>query len=161
MGISYRLVSVSEENKARRQVVVHNFPVEHVFADIADQLVGKRCCLLHQGNDSVQCHEYGKDVGTAADILVSGFPCQAYSKARKGRFTNKLPSAHEKGNISEQVVRLMAQSRPRAAIFENVKGFHAGAEDLNAPLDDFLSEVDQSTGGSYLKHVWVLVGVCT
>jgi len=52
------------------------------------------------------------------DILVGGFPCQAYSNAgsRKG-------IGDKRGNLYEYCLQYIEKLRPRIVVFENVRGF--------------------------------------
>lgn len=51
------------------------------------------------------------------DLLVGGFPCQAFSVAgKRGGFEDA------RGTLFFEVVRIMAEKKPRVALLENVKG---------------------------------------
>ncbi|WP_327084506.1 DNA (cytosine-5-)-methyltransferase [Mycoplasma ovis] len=50
------------------------------------------------------------------DILVAGFPCQAFSQAGK-----KLGFKDQRGSIFFEIVRILKDKKPRAFLLENVK----------------------------------------
>lgn len=70
------------------------------------------------------------------DLLVGGVPCQSWSIAGKNRGIED-----PRGKLWLDVIRLLDQSRPKAFIFENVKGLydqrHRGA--LNYLVETFSS----------------------
>jgi DNA (cytosine-5)-methyltransferase 1 len=51
------------------------------------------------------------------DVVAAGFPCQAFSIAG-----NRLGFEEARGTLFFDVARVIAARRPRAALFENVKG---------------------------------------
>ncbi len=65
------------------------------------------------------CTLESKDVPTH-DVLVAGFPCQPYSLAglRKGL-------KDERGMVFMEILRILADKRPKAFLLENVKGIMA------------------------------------
>lgn len=68
--------------------------------------------------DRRDVHEVGADEIPDFDILLAGFPCQAFSIAgyRQG-FDDKKG----RGELFFEIVRIMEQRKPRVAFFENVK----------------------------------------
>lgn len=65
------------------------------------------------------------------DLLVGGFPCQAFSiSGRGGGF------ADPRGNLFFEVVRVLASARPRLCVLENVKGLltHNGGDTFSRVL---------------------------
>lgn len=63
-------------------------------------------------------HTVPSDDVPQADVIIGGFPCQAFSIAgyRKGFEDEK-----GRGELFFELVRMMEAKRPRAALFENVK----------------------------------------
>lgn len=61
-------------------------------------------------------HDLNPDEIPYSDVIVAGFPCQAFSIAgyRKGFDDTR-------GNLFFEVIRLIEKSRPRVLFFENVK----------------------------------------
>jgi len=53
------------------------------------------------------------------DVLVGGFPCQAFSSSGKREGTND-PS----GRLFEQIARILRGKRPKAFLLENVRGLY-------------------------------------
>lgn len=51
------------------------------------------------------------------DVLVAGFPCQPYSSAG-----NRLGVEDERGTLYEECLRVINDKKPKAVIFENVRG---------------------------------------
>ncbi len=51
------------------------------------------------------------------ELLVGGFPCQAFSIAGK-----RLGFADARGNLFFEIVRILKEKRPRLVLLENVKG---------------------------------------
>lgn len=52
------------------------------------------------------------------DVLIAGFPCQAFSIAGKRQGFN---DENGRGNLFFELIRIMRYKRPRIAFFENVK----------------------------------------
>ena len=52
------------------------------------------------------------------DILLAGFPCQAFSIAG---YRQGFDDEKGRGNLFFEVIRIMSEKRPRVAFFENVK----------------------------------------
>lgn len=77
------------------------------------------------------------------DILTAGVPCQSWSIAGKN-----LGFDDDRGQLWNDTLSLLNQSRPQAFIFENVKGL-VDPRNLDA-LSHILSRVRQT--GYYAKH---------
>lgn len=89
---------------------------QHVFSSEID----KAACVTYRENfgdmphgDITKIHE--KDV-PAHDLLLAGFPCQAFSIMGK-----KLGFADTRGTLFFEVERILKQHRPQAILLENVK----------------------------------------
>ena len=54
------------------------------------------------------------------DVLIGGFPCQAFSNAGRRRGVNDA-----RGLLYKHCMRFIAELRPRFTVFENVRGFLA------------------------------------
>jgi DNA (cytosine-5)-methyltransferase 1 len=65
------------------------------------------------------------------DVLVGGFPCQAFSIAGK-----RLGFEETRGTLFYDIARILAVKRPKAFLLENVKGLmnHRGGETLRVIL---------------------------
>ena len=65
------------------------------------------------------------------DLLVGGFPCQAFSVAGK-----RLGYADMRGTLFFEVVRIAKEKKPRAILLENVKGLlgHAKGDTISTML---------------------------
>lgn len=81
------------------------------------------------------------------DILLAGFPCQAFSVAgyRKGFDDEK-----GRGNLFFQLIRIMEKKRPRVAFFENVKNL-VGHD--NGNTFRVICEALDSLGYTYVSQV--------
>lgn len=81
------------------------------------------------------------------DVLLAGFPCQAFSVAgyRKGFADEK-----GRGNLFFQLVRIMEKKRPRVAFFENVKNLVAHD---NGNTFRVICESLDSLGYTYVSQV--------
>lgn len=95
-------------------------------------------------------HLDGRDIHTLeqedipnADVVLAGFPCQAFSVAgyRKG-------FEDERGNLFFEVIRLIKDQRPRVLFFENVKNLvsHDKGNTFNVILETL------SVHGYLVKH---------
>lgn len=83
---------------------------------------------------------------TRVDLLVGGPPCQPFSSSGKQR------SVFEKrGRLFEQFVRLAGEIRPRAILFENVRGLVTARGQSGQP-GEALNEV---------KEAFEAIGYCT
>jgi DNA (cytosine-5)-methyltransferase 1 len=90
-----------------------------VFASEIDKFAQKAYTALygddHLHGDITQVDE--KDVPNH-DVLVGGFPCQAFSVAGK-----RLGFADEtRGTLFFEIIRIMREKKPKVALLENVKG---------------------------------------
>jgi len=81
------------------------------------------------------------------DILLAGFPCQAFSVAgyRKGFNDEK-----GRGNLFFQLIRIMEEKKPRIAFFENVKNL-VGHD--NGNTFRVICDALDSLGYSYVSQV--------
>ena len=68
--------------------------------------------------DTRDVHIVPEQAVPGMDVIIGGFPCQAFSIAgyRKGFEDEK-----GRGELFFELVRMMEAKRPRAALFENVK----------------------------------------
>eukprot|EP00959_Pyramimonas_sp_CCMP1952_P166876 3487702-Pyramimonas_sp.AAC.1 len=74
---------------------------DHWFPDLFALLRALKSgrCLICMRHDGRQCNPTPSE---RVDILVSGFPCQPFSAARRGRFTEDERN-HSKGGFSDAV----------------------------------------------------------
>lgn len=90
------------------------------------------------------------------DVLLAGFPCQAFSSAGK-----RQGFLDTRGTLFFEVERILKEKRPRAFILENVEGLvtHDRA-DRNSPIGDTLKTILKVTEKlGYLVSWNVLNGV--
>ena len=71
-----------------------------------------------------------------ADILVGGFPCQAFSIAG---LQQGFDDAKGRGNLFFELVRILKYKQPKAALFENVKNL--ASHDSGATISIILNEL--------------------
>jgi DNA (cytosine-5)-methyltransferase 1 len=101
----FRCVGSCEIDKAARRTYDANFGAEPGHADIREV----------------------RSLPRGTSVLCGGFPCQPFSPiGRRRGFRDP------NGNLFFELVRLMDASRPRACLFENVKGLvsHDGGQTL-------------------------------
>lgn len=91
-----RCVGYSEIDKAALSVYRNNFPQDEVSLGDITQI---------------------KSLPDSVDLIVGGVPCQPWSVAGKRKGFDD-----ERGQLWFDVIRLVDQAKPRAFIFENVKG---------------------------------------
>lgn len=122
-----------------------------------DRLGGKclNFCEIHGDAINTYCSNYGEDsslnLGDITrvrelpqhDILTAGVPCQSWSIAGKN-----LGFDDDRGQLWNDTIYLLNRSRPKAFIFENVKGL---ADPRNqAALSYILARIRQA--GYFAKH---------
>lgn len=88
-----------------------------IWSNEIDKNASKTYLLNHQGTlvvDDINCIQL-KDI-PACDVIVAGFPCQAFSVAgyRKG-------FEDERGEIFFQLAKIIQAKKPRVIFIENVK----------------------------------------
>jgi DNA (cytosine-5)-methyltransferase 1 len=78
------------------------------------------------------------------DILLAGFPCQAFSQAG-----HKKGFSDTRGTMFFEIQRILVEKRPRAFLLENVKQLrgHDKGRTLNTILEILKGEHDQSVPG--------------
>jgi len=105
----FRCAGSCEIDRAARATYAANFGAEPKHADIRDV----------------------ESLPRGTTVLCGGFPCQAFSHLGQRRGF-KDPN----GNLFFELARLMDASRPRACLFENVKGLvsHDGGRTLGTVL---------------------------
>jgi DNA (cytosine-5)-methyltransferase 1 len=105
-----RCVGSCEIDKAARETYAMNFGAEPRHSDIREV----------------------ERLPRGTTVLCGGFPCQAFSHLGKRRGFRD-----PNGNLFFELVRLMDASRPKACLFENVKGLvsHDGGHTLKTILD--------------------------
>ena len=81
LGFEVIIRSAADTSQNCRDFVQANFPVEHLYASVEDQLSG--CpCILHAKDGITQC-----SAGTS-DVAVFGSVCTPYSRLRAKRFAS-------------------------------------------------------------------------
>ncbi|MDR3223375.1 MAG: DNA (cytosine-5-)-methyltransferase [Methanobrevibacter sp.] len=122
------------------------------------ELTGKTINVLSAENDKYACKTYQhlydenpmNDITTNAfkkliknidyDILLAGFPCQAFSAVgRKEGFEDKL-----KGTIFFHIAEIMKSTRPKSFLLENVEGLinHEKGETFKIILDTLINKLN-------------------
>lgn len=73
------------------------------------------------------------------DVIIGGFPCQAFSIAGKRQGFNDEKG---RGNLFFELIRLIHKKRPRVVFFENVKNLvgHDGGNTFQVILDSLKKE---------------------
>ena len=102
--LGHECIGFSEIDKFASQVYLSHFPSHHPYGDITKL-------------DAATLPDF--------DLLVGGFPCQAFSVAGKRR-----GFLDTRGTLFFDLCRIAKEKRPRLLLFENVKGLlnHAGGE---------------------------------
>lgn len=107
---------------------------------------GFRCvgsCEINRGARETYAANFGREpehsdirgverLPQRTDVLCGGFPCQAFSHLGKRRGFED-----PNGNLFFELARLMNESRPKACLFENVKGLisHDGGRTLGTVME--------------------------
>lgn len=91
------------------------------------------------------------DVGDV-DVVVGGFPCQAFSieGKREGFHDGK-----DRGNLFFELARIVDEVRPKAFLFENVKNL------VSHDHGDTLRVIEQTIAGLGYLHSWRVLGADT
>ncbi len=115
---------------------VHGVNVDCVFTSEID----KYACKTYSKNYPEDNHDPLIDITKVNekempdfDIVLAGFPCQAFSIAgKRGGFEDT------RGTLFFDVARLIREKRPKAFLLENVKGLvnHKGGKTLATILND-------------------------
>lgn len=116
------------------------------FSEIAPDAINSYCENYKEGEDS----NFGDITKLKElpphDFLTAGVPCQSWSIAGK-----KLGFDDDRGQLWNDTIYLLNQSRPKAFIFENVKGL---ADPRNKNALDYILERIREAG--YFSHVHLL-----
>ena len=94
-----------------------------VFENVLSAEIDKNACLTYKhlyGEDpfnDVTSEEFKQKVeSTSYDILLAGFPCQAFSRAgKKDGFLDKT-----RGTLFFDIAEIIKRTRPKAFMLENV-----------------------------------------
>lgn len=130
--LGHKCVGFSEIDRYAQQVYLSHFPSHHSYGDITKL-------------DAAALPDF--------DLLVGGFPCQAFSVAGKRR-----GFLDTRGTLFFDLCRVAEAKRPRLLLFENVKGLlnHAGGDTFGvilSALDDLGYDADWQVCNS--KHFGV------
>ncbi len=71
----------------------------------------------------------------ACDIILAGIPCQPYSSAG-----NRNSTKDDRGNLFLQVMKLVDIKKPKAVIFENVRGFLSAKDNDGILMPDRIKD---------------------
>lgn len=127
------------------------------------ELTGRFTTMLGAENDTLACQTYEhlfgdnpyndvtseefklKVAATPYDVLLAGFPCQAFSIAgRKEGFKDKT-----RGTLFFDIADILDRTRPRAFLLENVEGLvrHRKGETFRVVLETLAIELDYQVIG--------------
>ena len=130
-SVQFRTLSASDRKVSARRLLATRGTVEHVFADMADQIAGVGHCFIH----SRQCK-----LLEAPDFAVGGLPCQPFSKMRSRNGSSSKqgdPKAHPGFEaVTVTFKSYLEARRPKGFLVEESVGMMAA---------------DRSTGESYLQ----------
>lgn len=116
--------------------------------------------------DNSACDTYEKNIGEIdrrdihdidvkeipdADVLVAGFPCQAFSNAG-----NRKGVEDERGTLYKECLRVILDKRPKAVVFENVRGILSIKAKNGKLLIDEIKDILESKKYGY-SVTWKLV----
>lgn len=109
----------------------------HNFLDLRSATAGSGMCSTHRRICSCS------PVPGMIDVLVAGFPCQAYSLQRAKRWCDGGVKDHPQAWLAAAVIGFTRVWQPSAAIFENVVGFQrkSSQTDETVPLEVFLEDL--------------------
>lgn len=116
VGKSARCVGFCEVDKYACQVYQRHFPDHKNYGDIT--------CL-----EASDLPDF--------DLLVAGFPCQAFSIAGKRRGLKDT-----RGTLFFEIARIICKKRPRLLLLENVKGLLS--HDKGATFATIIAALDES-----------------
>lgn len=135
LGVSTRCVFTSEIKPAAIKTYQCNFPGEKVSGDIT-----------HIGSDELP--EF--------DVLLAGFPCQAFSSAGK-----RDGFVDTRGTLFFEVERILRDKQPQGFLLENVEGLvNHDKQDPSAPIGQTLATIlDRLETQGYLVSWGVLNAV--
>lgn len=85
------------------------------------------------------------------DVLTAGFPCQPFSNAGNREGVN---DKHGRGTLFEECVRFIEAKRPKAYVFENVKGIlssrTSSGKTVPEEISDRMRDLGYSCSGAFL-----------
>eukprot|EP00959_Pyramimonas_sp_CCMP1952_P038967 815887-Pyramimonas_sp.AAC.1 len=169
LGIPYRTV-VSCDSKTRafmlqcrttdisKQSPEYFFTDMHAFLDVLDGthrgIKDEISGTIIERNSIKSCMS---EQSGRPDFLIAGFPCQPFSQARRGRYSDDGVCAHPSFDASSGIHRALDLLEPSAFLLENVLGMNrpdARADDAGVtgaaqtPLQRFLHTL--SSKGRYI-----------
>ncbi len=82
-----------------------------------------------------------------ADVILAGIPCQPFSNAGNRGSMNDL-----RGNLFNEVIKILKEKKPKIVIFENVRGFLSSKDDKGIPMTQRIEKDLKRMGyGFYFK----------
>ncbi|WP_255222169.1 DNA (cytosine-5-)-methyltransferase, partial [Salmonella enterica] len=81
--------------------------------------IDKKACESYKLNfdEESYCDIHDVDIDESFDVLLAGFPCQAFSYAGK-----QLGFADTRGTLFFEVERIIKKNKPKLCLLENVRG---------------------------------------
>ena len=141
LRIEFTVMSASETNPQYRDFFLANCPsFQHVYESIEEQVQGSGPCILCK-QAGMEC-EVGRDgLPQPVDLLVTGSPCDPFSRQRPKRFVTGDVRMHAAFDVTMSVLLDMyAKFSPNVGIMEQVLGFLM-------PMDSTTTETPYSRPG--------------
>ena len=134
------------------------FELTNSFENVLSAEIDKYACITynHLFNEDpyndVTSEEFKKKVeATAYDVLLAGFPCQAFSIAgRKEGFKDKT-----RGTLFYDIADIIERTRPKAFLLENVEGLirHDKGRTFNIILETLIKDLNYKVIGADLSPI--------
>ena len=83
------------------------------------------------------------------DVLAGAPPCQPFSKAAQWHPESRVGLKDDRGLLIFSILDVVARSRPKVVVLENVEGFVRGSTSVLEPLQRALPEIESATGLRY------------
>lgn len=122
------------------------------FRNVLSAEIDKNACLTYKhlyGEDAmndITTEEFKKKVGdTEYDVLLAGFPCQAFSRAgKKEGFMDKT-----RGTLFFDIAEIISRSHPKAFMLENVDNLitHEKGQTFHTIIDVLVNDLNYKVIG--------------
>jgi DNA (cytosine-5)-methyltransferase 1 len=136
---------------------------------VALEIDGRCCATLRHNRDwplieddinsvpTSSLLEAGGLVAGASDVLIGGPPCQPFSKSGFWATGDAKRLADPRATTLEGYLRVLAESRPRAFLLENVEGLGFRGKDEGLRLiNDRLAAINEAHGTNYRATIRTL-----